>query len=143
VVTGPTSKGEIMQWYLKVLSHYADFRGRARRTEYWMFTLVNTAVSIVLILIDTLIGTTYQGLGLLQLLYSLGLLVPALAVGVRRLHDTGCSGWWTLLALIPIVGSIVLLVWFATAGRPGPNSYGPDPKAPVDGAWVGGHAAGY
>src|SRR5918997_5258296 len=106
-----------MQWYLKVLKQYADFNGRARRTEFWMFVLFNFIASIVLNLVDVLIGTanfasTGTGFamtgGLLSSIYALAVLIPSLAVGARRLHDTGRSGWWQLLALIPIVGIIIL-----------------------------------
>ncbi|PZS37202.1 MAG: DUF805 domain-containing protein, partial [Pseudonocardiales bacterium] len=83
-----------MEWFLKVLRQYADFVGRARRAEYWMFMLVSLIVSIVLAIVQAVVGT-----GLLDLLYSVAVLVPGLAVGVRRLHDTGRSAWWLLIAL--------------------------------------------
>jgi uncharacterized membrane protein YhaH (DUF805 family) len=120
-----------MQWYLKVLRQYADFNGRARRTEYWMFVLISTVIGIVLAVLDNVLGLTFmQGsTGVLGLLYSLAVLVPSLAVGARRLHDTGRSGWLLLIMLIPLVGAIVLIVFLATAGNVGSNSYGPDPKA--------------
>ena len=120
-----------MSWYLEVLKKYAVFDGRARRTEYWMFFLLSLVISVVLILIDRLIGTfTYQaGFGLLQGLYSLAVLIPGLAVTVRRLHDTGRSGWWILIALIPFIGGLVLLVFMVLDSQPGENQYGPNPKA--------------
>ncbi|GAA4757149.1 DUF805 domain-containing protein [Actinomycetospora chibensis] len=126
-----------MQWYLKVLKQYADFSGRARRTEFWMFVLFNAIAYVVLALIDVLIGTAsfastgtgFQfGGGLLSGLYSLGVLIPSLAVAVRRLHDTDRTGWWLLIGLIPIVGGIVLLVFYCIEGTRGPNQYGMDPK---------------
>lgn len=111
-------------WYLKcVKGHYADFEGRARRTEYWMFFLVNLIISIVVGLIGRAIG--FEVLGSL---YGLAMLVPGLAVGVRRLHDTGHTGWWWLIALIPLIGTIWIIVLFATSGDQGANPYGPDPK---------------
>jgi uncharacterized membrane protein YhaH (DUF805 family) len=113
-----------MECYLKVLRQYTDFAGRARRKEYWMFTLVSVIVSILLAILDTALGT-----GLLGLLYSVAVLVPGLAVGVRRLHDTGRSAWWLLIALVPLIGAIVLVVFFATDGERRPNFYGLDPKA--------------
>ena len=84
-----------MSWYLEVLQKYAVFDGRARRKEYWVFLLINILVSVVLIAIDNLIGTfsPQVGVGLLQGLYSLAVLIPSLAVTVRRLHDTGRTGW--------------------------------------------------
>jgi len=109
-----------------VLNKYADFSGRARRSEYWYWTLA-VIVAIVVCLILTAIAHT---LGLvLYLLVLLGTLVPGLAVGVRRLHDTGRSGWWILIALVPLVGSIILLVFVCQDSQPGQNQYGPSPKA--------------
>jgi uncharacterized membrane protein YhaH (DUF805 family) len=119
-----------MQWYLKVLRQYADFEGRARRTEYWMFVLFSVIISIVLNVLDNLLGLGFMAgtAGWLSLLYSLAVLLPSLGVSVRRLHDTGRSGWWVLIALVPLVGAIVLIVFTATEGNRGPNAYGPDPK---------------
>ena len=122
-----------MQWYLKVLSQYADFNGRARRTEYWMFTLISTIISVVLLILDSmLLDFSLGDIGLLQGLYSLAVLLPSLAVGARRLHDTGRSGWWLLIGLIPLIGAIVLIVFFVFDGDRGPNAHGPDPKALAD-----------
>lgn len=131
-----------MDWYVKALKQYVDFSGRARRREYWMFFLVNLVIVIVLSVIDTMLGTggwrsTAGGgsffasgsLGLLSGLYSLAVLLPTIAVAVRRLHDTDRSGWWILLGFIPIVGGIVLLVFYVLEGTRGPNRFGPDPKA--------------
>jgi uncharacterized membrane protein YhaH (DUF805 family) len=112
-----------MEWYLKVLRQYADFTGRARRKEYWMFTLVSGIISVVLAILDNVLTTS-----LLGALYSLAVLLPSLAVGVRRLHDTGRSGWWLLIGIIPLIGWIVLIVFLATDGERQPNAYGPDPK---------------
>jgi len=131
-----------MNWYVKALRQYVDFAGRAQRREYWMFVLVNVVIVIVLSLIDTLLGTggwraaagggsiSASGtLGLLSGLYSLAVLLPSIAVAVRRLHDTDRSGWWFLLGFIPIIGGIVLLVFYVLEGTRGPNRFGPDPKA--------------
>jgi len=119
-----------MSWYLEVLKKYAVFSGRARRKEYWMFFLINLLISAVLIAIDSLIGTFSQtGFGLLQGLYSLAVLIPSIAVTVRRLHDTGRTGWWILIGLIPVVGGIVLLIFMLLDSQPGVNQYGPNPKA--------------
>ncbi|MEU1377869.1 DUF805 domain-containing protein [Streptomyces triculaminicus] len=112
-----------MHWYVDVLKKYATFSGRAGRPEFWMFTLISFVISIVLAVIDSALGTA----PVIGLVYSLAVLLPGLAVGVRRLHDIDRSGWWLLLALIPILGSIVLLVFFALPGTPGENSYGPKP----------------
>ncbi len=113
-----------MDWYIGVLKRYADFEGRARRKEYWFFTLFNIIVSLVLMAIDAI-----TGLGVLYLVYVLAVLVPSLAVGARRLHDTGRSGWWQLIALIPAIGALVLIVFFVLDSDPGDNAHGPNPKA--------------
>ncbi|WP_028927203.1 DUF805 domain-containing protein [Pseudonocardia acaciae] len=118
-----------MQWYVKVLRQYADFNGRARRTELWMFALFNVIAMLVLGIIDAVAGLKIDpGFGVLGSIYSLAVLVPGLAVSVRRLHDTGRSGWWILLGLVPIVGGIVLLVWYCTPGKPENNRWGANPK---------------
>ena len=119
-----------MNWYLEVLKKYAVFGGRSRRKEYWMFVLFNIIVSVVLAVLDSMSGTMSAtlGMGLLGGLYSLAVLVPGLAVSVRRLHDTNRSGWWLLIVLIPLVGAIVLIVFMAQDGTPGENGYGSNPK---------------
>lgn len=119
-----------MEWYLKALRNYANFEGRARRKEYWMFFLFNFVIAIVLGIVDGMLGMkTSSGFGILGMLYSLAVLVPGIAVGIRRLHDTDKSGWWMLIALIPFVGAIVLIVFLATDGNSGSNRFGADPKA--------------
>lgn len=113
-----------MNWYLAVLKNYAGFAGRARRTEYWMFFLINFIIVAVLDIIGLALKLgTYLGI-----IYSLAVLLPALAVAVRRLHDTGRSGWWVLISFVPLVGTIILIVFLATEGQPGDNQYGPNPK---------------
>src|SRR5262249_46134902 len=120
-----------MHWYFDVWKKYAVFDGRARRKEYWMFFLFNLLVSIGLLVIDNVSGLTKatDGLNPLNSLYALAAFLPGLGVAVRRLHDTGRSGWWLLVAFIPLVGAILLLIWMVTEGNPGSNEYGPDPKA--------------
>jgi uncharacterized membrane protein YhaH (DUF805 family) len=132
-----------MQWYAKVLRQYADFTGRARRTEFWMFTFVSAIIGIVLSLVDEVVflGPGLSTTGWLGTIYSLAVLLPTLAVGARRLHDTGRSGWWLLLAIIPLIGAIVLIVFFALEGQRSTNSYGPDPKA-VPAGYPAGSLAG-
>ncbi|WP_367990640.1 DUF805 domain-containing protein [Vibrio sp. NTOU-M3] len=112
-----------MEWYLAVLKQYAVFSGRARRQEYWMFFLVNMIISFVLGIIDGLLGTAFIGF-----LYSLAILIPSLAVLARRLHDTGRSGWWILIGLIPLIGILVLLYFTVQDSVPGTNEYGANPK---------------
>jgi uncharacterized membrane protein YhaH (DUF805 family) len=119
-----------VNWYLEVLKKYAVFDGRARRMEYWMFILINIIISVVLVIIDSLIGTIIRqgGFGLLQGLYNLAVLIPSIAVTVRRLHDIGRTGWWILIGLIPVIGGIVLLIFMLLDSEPGENQYGPNPK---------------
>jgi uncharacterized membrane protein YhaH (DUF805 family)/regulator of sirC expression with transglutaminase-like and TPR domain len=119
-----------------VLKNYAVFSGRARRKEYWMFALFNFIFALVASLIDLGIGLlTFAafGLGLLYIVYTLAVFVPGLAVSVRRLHDVGKSGWYLFVSLIPIAGSIWLLVLLCTDSQPGENKYGPNPKEEEEG----------
>jgi uncharacterized membrane protein YhaH (DUF805 family) len=171
-------KGRVkMEWMLLPLKRYAQFSGRSRRMEYWMYTLFVLIVGVVLSIVDSILGLgghaaltsetgssgavygAFANRGLLANLFSLATLVPSLAVGVRRLHDTNRSGWWLLVMLVPYIigavllgagavsastsllvsggiaflvggiGAIVLLVWYCTAGTPGPNDYGDDPMS--------------
>lgn len=119
-----------MNWYLKVLRQYGDFKGRARRMEYWMFVLFNVFISIILLIIDNLVGIAFEDIdyGPLYLTYCLFIVMPSLAVAVRRLHDSGRSGWWILISLIPFLGGIWLLVLLLMDSDPGDNKYGPNPK---------------
>ena len=113
-----------MKWYLEVLKKYAVFSGRARRTEFWMFTVINIIIIVVLSVIEGLVGSP----GIVYLIYSLAVLIPCIAVTVRRLHDTGRNGWWILISLIPLIGAIVLLVFTVQDSKPGENQYGSNPK---------------
>ena len=119
-----------MNWYLVVLKKYATFSGRAARSEYWYFTLFNALISIGLIILDRVIGTynAETAMGTLSSLYSLAVLIPSLAVSVRRLHDTGRSGWWFLLAFIPLIGALVLIYFMVQDSQAGSNQYGENPK---------------
>ena len=120
----------VMVEYFKlvVFERYAKFDGRASRAEYWWFFLANIIVSVVL----QILGAAIDLFVIVGFLYSLALLIPGIAVAIRRLHDTGKSGWWLLISLVPIVGVIVLIVFLASEGDPGPNEYGPpDPGLPA------------
>ena len=119
-----------MNWYLEVLKKYVVFNGRARRKEYWYFVLFNIIIGIVLGIIDNVIGTfsAEAGMGLLGGIYTLAILIPGIAVSVRRLHDTDRTGWWLLIGLIPLIGAIVLFVFMVLDSEPGDNQYGSNPK---------------
>lgn len=144
-----------MEWMLLPLRRYFDFNGRSRRREYWMFALLNVIVLGVLMLLAVLAGVPVAALGdaaavagtigmglsavigLLVLAWVLAIIIPSIAVTIRRLHDRDLSGWWYLGAIvasmIPIIGllaSIALLVLLLLPGTPGPNRFGPDPKDP-------------
>jgi uncharacterized membrane protein YhaH (DUF805 family) len=114
-----------MNWYLEVLKKYAVFDGRARRTEFWMFALFTFLITLALGIVE---GVLFGDSSFLSGLYSLGVLLPSVGVGIRRLHDTGRSGWWLLITLIPILGTIVFIVFAVQEGEPGSNDYGANPK---------------
>lgn len=120
-----------MNWFLLVLKKYAVFTGRSQRAEYWYFVLFLILISIGLAMIDGVTGTLdpETGIGLLGGLFSLATLIPSIAVGVRRLHDTGRSGWWLLIGFVPLIGGIILIIFFVQDSAPGENAYGPNPKA--------------
>lgn len=116
-----------MNWYLEVLKKYAVFDGRARRKEYWMFFLVNFIVAFLIGFVEGLLGSP----AVIGTFYTLAVLIPSLAVGARRLHDTDRSGWWLLIGLLPIIGIVVLIVFFVLDSTPGDNQYGANPKAAI------------
>jgi len=102
-----------------VMQKYANFSGRAIRSEYWWFILAYIIAYLVLAIVDYVLGAQ-----LLTAILSLALIIPSIAVGVRRLHDLDKSGWWLLLGFVPIVG-LILIYWFAQPGTPGANRFGP------------------
>jgi len=106
-------------------SKYADFHGRAARPEYWWFALFNALVSVVASIVDK----NVVGVPVLQAIVALALVIPTLAVAVRRLHDIDRSGWWLLIAVIPLIGGVALLIWFCLRGAAGDNRFGPAPSA--------------
>lgn len=144
-----------MKWYLKVIKQYADFSGRARRKELWLFVLLNMVFANAIMVIENMLGITafnlanttmiladvtginafglYGGLGYgwFYLAYNLVVLTPSLAAGVRRFHDIGKSGWSYLIGLIPLVGIVILLVWFCRDSQAGENKWGANPKEGV------------
>jgi uncharacterized membrane protein YhaH (DUF805 family) len=123
-INGVKQRGENMNWYFEVLKKYAVFGGRSRRKEYWVFFLFNLIISVVLGFVEKLAG----GPGVMNMIYSFAVLIPSIAVTVRRLHDTDRSGWWLLIAFVPLIGAIVLLVFMVQDSKPGQNQYGANPK---------------
>lgn len=131
-----------MDSYMVCFRKYADFSGRARRKEFWTFSLVNAGIILALSAIDLLIGgSNDNGNGAPSLttafillilgLFSLAIIVPSLAAQVRRLHDVGKSGWWYFIQLVPVIGGIWLLVLSLLDSQPGANEWGPNPKEGV------------
>jgi uncharacterized membrane protein YhaH (DUF805 family) len=131
-----------MGWYVATLKRFTDFGGRSRRKEFWPFIAVNFVLNALAGALDTALGlgglTTVSGPGFTYASFTPGifgaivglvLLLPNIAVGIRRLHDSGRSGWWLLLVLLPVLGWIALIVFWALDGERRPNAYGPDPKA--------------
>ncbi|QMU73208.1 DUF805 domain-containing protein [Streptacidiphilus sp. P02-A3a] len=112
-----------MNWYLTVLKNYAGFRGRARRREHWTFLLVHVVILLAVFGIGVAVAVPF-----LSSLYALVVLLPLLALCSRRLHDTGRSAGWIFIGLLPVIGQIVLLVFYAQDSQPGVNQYGPNPK---------------
>lgn len=112
-----------MEYFIGALKKYADFEGRATRKEYWMFILFYLILYVVLVVIDSSMESL-----LLSTLFSLGLLVPSISVAARRLHDTGRSGLWQLISLIPIIGTIIVIIFLVQDSHE-ENKYGPNPKA--------------
>ncbi len=125
----------MIEYYKLALSKYAEFTGRSRRSEYWYFVLGNLLVYLALAAVGGLLGALVGGgevamylmFGLIGL-FGLAIFVPSLAVAIRRLHDTGRSGWWYLIVLVPYVGGIVLIVFMCLDSQPGGNKWGPNPK---------------
>lgn len=124
-----------MKWYLKVVrDNYANFSGRARRQEYWMFFLFNMIFTFLFMFVGVIFGNTFDtdlpmSLAGLQLVYGLAIIIPSIAVAVRRLHDIGKSGVWFFISLVPFIGTIWLLVLLSMEGEKGENQYGADPKS--------------
>lgn len=120
-----------MKWYLEALKKYAVFSGRSRRKEYWYFVLFNILIGLALAVIDgiTVGFRADAGIGIFRGVYLLAILIPSIAVAVRRLHDTDRSGWWLLIVLVPFIGVIVLLMFMVENSKPGENKYGPEPRS--------------
>jgi uncharacterized membrane protein YhaH (DUF805 family) len=121
----PTLPNPLVSYWKKVvLENYANFEGRARRAELWWYVLAGVCISIVFNILMAIASFFF----IFSLIYGLAVLIPGLAVGCRRLHDLGKSGWWLLIGLIPLVGYIILIIWACRDSQPGVNAYGPNPK---------------
>ena len=117
------------EYFKKCFRQYATFKGRARRAEYWYFVLYGWLISLAATAVDMLtFGVNEEGMGLLGAIYSLVVFIPSLAVGVRRMHDTGRSGWVLLLGLIPVIGWVLVIVYSCQDSQPGNNKWGDNPK---------------
>lgn len=116
----------IMDWFKKGIRNYANFSGRARRKEYWYFVLVQMGLVIIAMILDVIIFNSE--IGLFYIVVALGLFLPGLAVTIRRLHDTSRSGWWFLISILPLIGSIILLVFLASDTKLEINQWGPPAK---------------
>jgi uncharacterized membrane protein YhaH (DUF805 family) len=113
-----------MNWYLDAWKNYVNFQGRSRRQAYWMFVLFNIIAVLLAGVIDNVLGSS----GVISSIYGLAVFLPGLALAIRRLHDTGRSGWWMLISFLPLIGFIVLIIFFVQDSQPGTNQYGPNPK---------------
>ena len=126
-----------MNWYMAVIRKYAEFNGRARRQEYWMFFLMNFLIVVLIGILGGIVSALLGKLGglissVFSSLYAIFIFIPGIAVTVRRLHDTNKSGWWILLNLIPPLGQLILLIFMVIDSDPNDNTYGPNPKHAPD-----------
>lgn len=121
-----------MSWFMRALRNYAMFQGRSQRSEYWYFILFYLLILVALLFADVLLGTysPTQEVGLFSTLFWLAMLLPTIAVTARRLHDTGRSGWWQLIAFVPVLGALALIAFLVRDSQPGVNAYGANPKQP-------------
>ena len=114
----------MLQYYIDFWKNYFNFSGRSRRAAYWYAALMNFIVLLILNVLDRMVQTV----DLFSGLYTLAAFIPGIAICVRRLHDIGKAGWWYLLVFVPVVGQIILFIWFICEGDHGNNVYGADPK---------------
>lgn len=118
------SQYQFFDWFIKCIKNYVNFSGRARRKEYWFFRLTIFLLTLAIVFVESALGTDGIFLGL----FLLATFLPDLAVTVRRLHDVGRSGWWLSIVFVPIIGAILILIWFVTEGQKNENLYGSSPK---------------
>ena len=124
----------MLDWMMMPLKRYTDFAGRSRRKEYWFFLLGVFIVAILLSIIEGILGLSGMVGGVygpLTTLFLLGIIIPSIAVQIRRFHDQDKSGWFVLLSFIPFLGGLIVLVFMFLEGTKGPNRFGPDPKDPA------------
>ena len=119
-----------MQWYLLAFRRFTDINGRSTRREYWWFALINVLIIAALTWLEGVLGLSKSGqqYGIFSGMYAFGVLMPGIAVGIRRLHDRNSSGWWLLLALIPGIGTLVLLILMIRPSTQGPNRFGSESR---------------
>ncbi len=120
-----------MNYFLDAITHkYTDFSGRARRAEYWMFTLIYSIIRIVLVIISLMIEneTAYLVIRMIDAIFSLAIIIPTISITVRRLHDIGKSGYWYFISFITLIGGIWMLILLVTDSDYGTNEWGPNPK---------------
>jgi uncharacterized membrane protein YhaH (DUF805 family) len=133
-----------MKWYLHAFRNYAVFKGRARRREYWIFELMNSAIALALFVLAVMLGKAgYPYFLSLPFLFLVAMTIPSLSSLIRRLHDTGRSGWWFWIGLIPVLGPISILIFTVEDSQPGENRYGPNPKVQLTAEPTGGPEVGY
>jgi uncharacterized membrane protein YhaH (DUF805 family) len=123
-----------MNWYFEAFKKYAVFQGRSGRKEYWFFVLFNIIVSAALAFLDRITVTFVAdtGFGILSAVFTLAVILPGIAVSVRRLHDTGRSGWWFLVTIVPVLGFFLFIYFMVLESDPGSNKYGPLPNSSSD-----------
>jgi uncharacterized membrane protein YhaH (DUF805 family) len=132
-----------MNWYLHAFRKYAVFKGRARRREYWIFELMNAAIALALFVLVLIVGNSFPYFVSLPFLYIVATIIPTLSSLIRRLHDTGRSGWWFWISLIPLFGPISILIFTLQDSQPGENRYGPNPKQQTTGEPTNSPEMGY
>jgi uncharacterized membrane protein YhaH (DUF805 family) len=133
-----------MKWYLQALRKYAVFEGRARRREYWIFELMNSAIVLALFVLAVTLGKVgYPYFLSLPLFYAVATIIPSLSSSIRRLHDTNRSGWWLLISVLPVVGPLIFLRITVTDSDPGENRFGPNPKRQLTATPTGSPEMGY
>src|SRR5271166_3070188 len=133
-----------MKWYLHALRNYAVFKGRARRREYWIFEMMNSAITLALFVLAVTLGKAgYPHFLSLPVLYIVATMIPSLSSLIRRLHDTNRGGWWLLISMVPVVGPLILFAFTVTDSDPGENRFGPNPKRQPTTELIGSPEMGY